>query len=225
MQDTSGEEHREPGLSLQVVREIAAEIGVEAHLVDRAAASLSRSSPSRVAALVGGPIKERLVDTHAHKLSESEIRELVDRIRGVMHRRGQVTDAIGSVQWQAEGLETVALTISPEEEGTRIQILADRSVALGLSLGPPTFLGLLIAGIIADGLQPGIGASIAMVGTGGLVGLGIGRTIWGITARSFRRRLDALHSEVVRFMGGREEEEHLASAPSDLEREADGSPS
>ncbi|MEE2900413.1 MAG: hypothetical protein VX815_18275 [Gemmatimonadota bacterium] len=51
------------GLSLQAVRDIAEEVGVEARYIDQAAESLLLDPPGRRSGLLGGPLTHHVGDT------------------------------------------------------------------------------------------------------------------------------------------------------------------
>ena len=207
LQDREGEGTASEQLSLEVVREIASEIGLESRFVDQAAASvLEGAGSSRASTLLGGPIRERLEASVGGPLSEEGASELVDRIRSVVHRQGEVSHVLGSVEWRSEGEPAIGVTISPRGDRTRVRIVGDRSKSLAPTLAIPSIAGLAVAGIVVDSLQPGTSAMLGILGTGGIAGLAIGRATWAIMARSFRRRLEALREEVGRFMPGVAEE-------------------
>jgi hypothetical protein len=205
LQDESGEGLASHGLSLEVVREIAEEIGVESRFVDEAASSVLEGGTTQI--VLGGPIRERLGASYARTLSEEETSELVGRIRRVLKRQGEVSQSLGSVEWRTGDVDSLAVTISPRGDETDIQIIGDRSGSLVPTLAIPSVAGLAVAAIIVDGLQPGTFEGLSILGTGIVGGLAFGRAIWWRTSRSLRRRLEALQDDVRRYMEGSEGED------------------
>ena len=188
------------GLSLEMVREIAAEIGVEPRFVDRAAALMTDERFSRAADLFGGPFKVQLRDDYARDLSEEDLREVLRIVRQVLQRQGEAKEALGSLEWTYEGLSTLSVTVAPRGEGTSVQIIGDRTGEGSMIYTLPIVAGLGIAGIIVDAVQPGLGGMVAILGTGGVAGVATARTMWSVATRSFRRRIDRLRFEIARFM-------------------------
>jgi len=201
LQEQAADGGSDRGLSLDMVREIAREVGVDPRYVDRAARSvLARVTSERSWALLGAPMRERVETSFSRALSEPEMAELVAAIRGALGRQGEVSSALGAVEWKTDGLQAVAVTITPEPSATRVEILSDRSAALAPATVVPTAVGLVAAGIVVDTVQPGTAAMLALLGAGAVAGLGVGRTIWSILSRSSRRRVEALHEAIRRFM-------------------------
>ena len=188
------------GLSLQSVREIAAEIGIDPEFVNEADSALDRNQGSTMAALAGGPVRHQSWSTYDRALSEEDVRQLIDRIRAASDRQGRVEASLGTVEWKSGGATSLAVTVTRHAAGTDVRIMADRSGALSPVIAIPTVASLAIAGIIVDGLQPGIGGQLAILAGGIAGGLGVSRVIWRGMTTSFRQRLGRVGASVRDFM-------------------------
>jgi hypothetical protein len=69
LQEETGGSQTIDGLSLETVREIAAEIGVDRRFVDEAAASVLNVHDSRAASLMGGVLREYVTTSYDGVLS------------------------------------------------------------------------------------------------------------------------------------------------------------
>ncbi len=188
------------GLSLESVREIAAEIGVESRFVDRAAALLVDQPPVQANSLLGGPLRVQLQDTYDRKLSEQELRDLLGIVRQVLHRQGEVQEALGSLEWKYESLDAIGVTVAPRSEGTAVQVVVDRTGAAATAFTLPIVAGTAVGGIIIASIEPGLGGIIGILLAGSAGGFAVGRTIWSAWTRVFRRRLDRLRQEIAIFI-------------------------
>ncbi len=97
------------------------------------------------------------------------------------------------------GTTRLTVSITPRAETTDVQIIGDWSPSIAPILGIPVVAGSAAAGIVVDGLQPGIPETLAILGTGATAGLGVGRAIWSGVARPSQRKLWGLQGEVRRF--------------------------
>ena len=190
------------GLSLEAVRDIASEVGLEPRFVDQAAASLAHDPAVKKHSLLGGPLTHHLGDTFARTLTDAERIELLDVIRGVLKHQGEVNEVMGSLEWKTVGrMNGMTVTINSNDESVAVRVFNDLSGIAALTWVASIATGLVAGGIVVDSLQPAsllVAASI--LGAGGTVGLGVARTIWSATTRAFRRRAERLREEIARYL-------------------------
>jgi hypothetical protein len=197
LQEHSGLPTAGEGVSLEVLREIAVEIGLDPAYVDQAAMSVLNDSGPLSTRLLGAPIRERHGTSIPGSLSEQQLWELIERLRGALGHQGRLTNSLGSVEWGAGDL---AVSITPRGEATEVQFIGDRASSVAPMVAIPLAAGLTLAGAIVDMLQPGNLEALAMLGAGAAGGLAVARGVWLGATRSFRRRLRLVQLEVRRFM-------------------------
>lgn len=191
------------GLTLQAVREIADEVGLEPRFVEEAAASLAHDSErTGLSIVLGGPTQHQLRSTFRRRFAESERAELLDAVRRYAGHDGEIREVLGSVEWRSMGLVTgTTLAIDEGDDKIVIRVRADAS-----GLAAFTWIGSIVAGLVAGGVavgavQPGsILGVAAIVGSGGAVGVGLARSLWSRAARRVQDRARRLQDEVGRFL-------------------------
>ena len=189
------------GLPLQVVRDIAEEVGLHARFVDQAAASLLHDPPVRGHGLLGGAITYLVADTFARSLTSVQRAELLDVIRGSLRHQGVVRDVMGSVEWSSVGRPTrTTVTVQSHDESVSIRVFTDLSGVAAMIWVVTIVSSLGVAGAIVDSLQPSFAAALPIFGIAGAVGVGLARTIWSATVRFFRRRTERLREEIASYL-------------------------
>lgn len=190
------------GLSLETVRDIAGEVGLEPRFIDQAVASLAHDAAVEEFSLLGGPLTHHLGDTFARTLTDAERIELVDVIRGVLKHQGEVNEVMGSLEWKTVGrMAQRTVTINSSDESVAVRVFGDLTGIAALTWVASIATGLAAGGIIVDSLQPAsllVGAWI--LAGWGAVGVGVARTIWSATNRAFRRRTERLREEIARYL-------------------------
>lgn len=188
------------GLTLHEIQAIAREIGLDAELIERAAAALPATEESAAARFFGGPQRYRLEYTARGELSRDGLNRVVDSIRRTTGHQGKLEEALGSMEWQTVGeLSQIAVRVSPHEGETSIQIIGDRSAASAVLFIVPMVIGAIGIGITGAVVEPTSVAGIVGVITGPLTAAFLtGRTIWATTTKRFRRKLRDLMDAVSR---------------------------
>lgn len=191
LQEGEGRVDTSHGLSLEEIQAVAAEIGLDPALVERAASLLPRTTTSRLARVFGGPSKYQLEYSAAEEISRDDFGKIVDAIRKAAGHQGEVSEVLGSLEWKTVGeLSQIHVTVSPRDGQTFVRVLADRGPAGALTFifpGLAGILGFVIAGAITEpstALEILSLAAIAMSGA-----FLTARTIWKTTTSRFRPRL------------------------------------
>ncbi len=189
----SGGAPESSGLSLQAVREIAEEVGLETRFIDQAAASLLRDPPGKGPGLLGGAVTYRVQDTFARTLTRAQQVELLDVVRGALRHQGEIRDVMGAAEWSSVGLVSrTTVTVHSHDDSVSIRVFTDLTgVALAIWIAPILFSFVIGAIIIQSPvLLPVIVA----------FGVGVARTIWSATARFFRRRTERLREQIALYL-------------------------
>lgn len=188
------------GLTLHEIQAIAREIGLDAALVERAAAAIPATEESAAARFFGGPQRYRMEYTARGELSRDGLNRVVDSIRRSTGHQGKLEEALGSMEWQTVGeLSQIAVRASPHEGETSIQIIGDRGAASAALFIVPLVVGAIGIGVTGAIVEPTSVAGIVGVVAGPLTAAFLtGRTIWATTTRRFRKRLRDLMDAVSR---------------------------
>jgi hypothetical protein len=179
-------------LSLEDIKVVAREVGLDPALVDRAAAALPLGADNTTARILGGPSKYQMEYTASGQLSEADLGRVIDAIRRATGQQGKVTEVFGSLEWQTVGeVSQIHVTVSPRDKQTSLKVMGDRGATGALLFG---IIGIA-GGLVSTGIAGAIIEPTSVAGVVGLVTgcLGTGfltaRTIWATTAKGFRSKL------------------------------------
>ncbi|MBT8335463.1 MAG: DUF3110 domain-containing protein [Gemmatimonadetes bacterium] len=200
------------GFSLAEIKAVAAEAGFDPALVERAARLMPEGGgPSRLERILGGPIRHRVETRYDRPLDDEKAARLLAAIRTEVEERGHGTAHTNGVTWQSAGVGTDWLVNAASDgEGTRLRVIADRRVALGV-VGTATVIGTLAVGIATVLFFELIELQSQVLGWSTLSGLllgtmAIGRSVWARATRRVPARIAALMDELGRVLGGDEDD-------------------
>lgn len=182
------------GLSLEDLREVAEEAGIDPRFVD-IAVSREGGAVQRGSAWGRGAPSRWLVSSEVPvELTEDERRRLVPALRSIMDHEGEVNEVLGRLEWRHNGDELGAVTVSvgSADGTTDIDVSANRNGEVGLmfGLGVP-FGGLLGGAGIVDLLglaDTGPITLVAALAMGGVSWAAL-RFGWRFRSRWWERRL------------------------------------
>jgi hypothetical protein len=187
------------GLSIEEIKAIAREVGLDPSLIERAAAALPAAGRGRMARLFGGPDSYQLRDSAPGEISEADFGQIVDAIREVMGHQGEATVTMGSLEWRTVAQVTqIYVTVSPRDGETATRVFADRGGAALLTFFLPTVLWGIAFGISGAILEPSTApAVLSLLGAAAGGALLTGRTIWKRATTRLEARLAALMRTVA----------------------------
>jgi hypothetical protein len=201
-----------PRYTLADIQEIAAGAGIAPDHVASVAASLGDARAPRGGGVLGAPHRFRFEDSIEGEVADDVIGELFDIVRRALGVQGEVTEALGSVEWKGQdalGLHYV--TVARRGGRSTISILSargDAAVTAATAGGVAAFFGSIALGSAAVSLLA-VAAPIAAA-TGFGVAMG---TAWGATRLAWRRyargvvaRTESLGSALVAAARGAVEE-------------------
>ncbi len=188
------------GMSLEEIKSIAVEAGIDPAKIAKAASLLARSDHAGTAAKIfGGPSKYHLEYAAKGEIPQEDLGRLVDVIRRATKDQGKGTQVLDAFEWHTiGGGDRIYVNITPRDGETTVQIIADRTAT-----GILTFLGsglpwLIAAVAIGEGLDVSSVVGIASVLAGAAGGaLLTFRTFWKSTATGFRRKLTGLMEDIT----------------------------
>jgi hypothetical protein len=190
------EEHRTgggsgEGLTLQEIRAVAAEMGLDSASVERAAALLPAAGAGALVRVFGGPGLYQMEYTATGEISRDGLTRVVDAIRRVTGHQGKVTEVLGSLEWETVGeLSQIHVTVSTVEGQTAVRVLANRELAGALTYFLSGVVGLIGMGIIGAITEPTTVLGITSLVAGCLGGAFLtSRTLFKSTAKRFSSKL------------------------------------
>jgi hypothetical protein len=190
------------GLTLEEMRSIAAEAGIDPEAVTRAAAVVGATEwegkSGLAAAIFGGPSKFHLDCELPGKIPEEEMGRILERIRRAAQHQGEVNEILGGVEWKTVGeLSAINVNVSPRGDSTSVQVVGDRSAAGALTFTFPIGGAAVLVGALGATFEPTSAAGIISLITGTLgAGFLTARTLWVVGSRRFRKRLTKLMEAV-----------------------------
>ena len=203
---------QEEGLSLEEMKAIAAEAGIDPALIERAALTIPEVEPSSaLTRVLGGPLRMRSEVYVPRSLDASAAAHLLDLVRASIERQGKGDATESGMSWHSVGEGSqIIVTAHAEGPGTRIKVRVDRTGPL-VATGLFTFLGTLATGIAIlaagnAGLTAAIGVPLFGAGVAGV--LAAARTAWGNMTRGLQEQMGALTGAVSRAFDRQDDGTH-----------------
>ena len=191
---------RTSGMSLEEMKSIAQEAGIDPALVERAAGLLPRAPELNAAErFLGGTVKHRLEHSVPVALTDERIGALTWVIRSAADHHGKVDANVAGLEWRSVGEPSQTyVTVTKGPDQTNVSVAVDRSGALLLT-GVASLAGGIMVGALAFGLVEPESAILAtgLVGGGIIGGLVTARAYWKASTRSFRRKVDTIMERVT----------------------------
>ncbi len=180
---TSAEERglaRADGFTTEELKQIASEAGIDGRFIDAALADRSiRLSDPAPAGLLGSA-RCSLHGSVAGTLSRDRQAAIIGSLRKSTALQGRVSETSLGIEWRADELSQLAVSISPQGDSTAIELVASRGAMIAL-LSFATFLPTLILIVaLAEGFSLGMAP--------GLVLLAVGLSAWLTTVSTISRR-------------------------------------
>jgi hypothetical protein len=179
------------GLTLEELRQVAEEAGIDPRFIDLAATDVDGPVEKQGIGLAGGAYRWHFRTSVPGTLGDEDRERLLHAIRSVMGQKGEIADVFGRMEWSHDdGAGPIIIGISSRDGETEIDVSAVKSTeasmihALGIPFGG-VFGGAAVAGLL--GLSGG--AAIPAIVVAGGASWGAARIGW--KARSFwwERRL------------------------------------
>ena len=215
---TSADPH-DPGLSLEQIKRIAAEVGIDPRRIELAASNLLESSPVPTNPYAGIPTTVQFQTTvPGMEVADVSRHDFVDLIRSTLGRQGIVGDEAGSLQWKARdpfGGRYVSLTPSPE--GARLRVLGNFRDGLLTCLAIVGMLFFAGGTVVLSGA--GLGPAITVLG-GAVAALIPPRFAYRWWRKREDARMAALHGKLLALLNA----SASSDATEDRERRVDETP-
>ena len=187
---------REQSYTLLELEQVAAEVGIDPRYVVEAANAVDAEPTTKRAPLLGAPTTYQVSRFVEGEVPEAEFAELLDAIRRVTGRHGEVNRVLGSLEWRTMGPRgETYVTISPRQGKTAMRIGGQYGLGAGLVYGVVGTIGaaLLVGTSVSTGSAIDLG-TLAAVGAGSYLAA---RTAWQVVAARTERRLRKILEEVT----------------------------
>lgn len=216
------------GLTLDEIRSIANEAGIDPEAVTRAASIMGAmgwdEKTTLVSAIFGGPSKFHLDCEIPGRIPPEEMGRILEHIRRAAEHQGEASEVLGGVEWKTVGeMSAINVNISPRGDSTSVQIVGNRDSAGALSFVFPMMGAAILVGALGATFEPTSAAGIISL-VGGTLGAGFltARTIFVTGSRKFRKRLTHLMDTVS--MSVEKTAERDPALPALPSSEVEGSP-
>jgi hypothetical protein len=198
-----------PRYTLAEIQEIAAGAGIAPEHVASVATTLRDARAPRGGGLLGAPDRFRFEETIDGEVADDVIGELFDLVRRALGVQGEVTEALGTMEWKGEeSMGWSYVTVARRGGRTTIAALTTRSDAAGAAVtvsGLGAFAGSvgLSAALVttaelwastALAAPVGVVAGIALATSGAWAAM---RTMWRRYARKVVAQTESLGSTLV----------------------------
>jgi hypothetical protein len=179
------------GLTLEELRQVAQEAGIDPRFVDLAASDLNAPVERVDGKLAGGALSWNFQASLEGEIGDVDRDQILHAIRSVLGQKGELADVYGRMEWSHDdGSGPIIIGVSTRDGRTEIDVTAAKSTeagiihALGISFGG-IFGGAAVAGIW--GLSGAL--AVPVVAAMGVVSYGATRLGWRLRSQWWERRL------------------------------------
>ena len=187
------------GLSLEELREIAAEAGIDPSLITRAVEEMESRGGLVPLSFLGPPAVRRETRAVPAELTREQLKDLIRIMDQAIPSQGTVTEALDSVRWNSSNrTKGILVAVEPGDGETILRVEEGYGAHIRhICHFVPMAYGL-VGGMI-PGLELGLGAvaTIALAALGTAVGYGLGDGIWRAISAGSARRVKSLAAKLA----------------------------
>lgn len=187
-------------LSLEDIKAIGAEVGIDPALIEQAARIVPRRrAESAFERLIGGPLRHR-VDAHFPiALTQESATHLLSAVRAETAKEGKGQADASGMSWHSEpGARRVSVTAHSDRDGTEVRVGVDRTGAFF----PFAILALMVIfswfWFFTEDIESL--SDLLILLTVPVGGLAIARSLWASSTRAIDGRTTALLNTVSRSL-------------------------
>ena len=204
------EEDSEPhdgidGYSLSEIKDIGAEVGIDASRVERAASSLAPATGGPGSGWLGAPTSLSVRRRVDGELASVPTSELLSAIRRGMGSAGEFSDTNGLLEWRSTGAELGQrlITLSSNDGVTAVEGMADLKEAAVVIHAPAVLVGL-IGSILGFIFAANSGSGIGLLAVAALVPVLLfgTRRFFSRVSGSQLRKLEGVVEELAALIRG-----------------------
>ena len=187
---------QEQSHTLTELERVAIEVGIDPRYVAEAAAAVDAESSTKRAPLLGAPTTYQVGRIIEGEVPETEFSEMLDAIRKITRRQGEVSRVLGAFEWKSGGPSgETYVSIAPRNGKTSIRIGGRYGAGAGFVYCATGVIGaaLLVGTAVSRGSPIDLG-TLAAVAAGSYLAA---RTAWQVVAGKAERRLRKVLEEVT----------------------------
>lgn len=187
-------------LSLEDLRQVAAEVGIDPRFVEMAADRVHQAVDEEEHVLAGAPHAWTVHRTVPGEVREDDRDRIVRAIRNVMGQKGEVEDVYGRMEWSFDdSLGPVMVGLSSRDGRTEIDVSARRGSEPGMLHGLGAPIGGLVGGGLLGGVVLGLSGPLILLPMAAMTVVSYGGTrwIWKRVAPRWEARLERLADAVA----------------------------
>ena len=189
------------GLTLDELRQIAEEAGIDPRFVDLAVSDADAPIERRGHALAGGPYSWRFHAEVSGDLDDDDRGRILQAVRSVMGGKGDFADVYGRMEWSLdEGLGPTIVGISSRDGRVEIDVTAMKAGEVGLLFGMAVPFGGMVGGAAVASLLGVSGAPL--IAAMAVVSYGASRIAWRLRGEWWERRLRRLVERISSIAQG-----------------------
>ena len=194
------------GLSLEEMKAIAAEAGLDSDLVEKAARLTPVRPESPMTRILGGPVWHELDAHFPASMTEERAAHLLAGVRAIAQQQGEGDASASGMSWHSvgDGSQTF-VTANNEGSGTRVRVTVDRRGGLIIT-SFLSFVGSVAFGVVTvlvfEAMDfAAVATGWAILGGGIAAILAAGRAYWVSSTQRFREKTAALMDMIDRSLG------------------------
>jgi hypothetical protein len=188
------------GITLEDLREVAAEVGIDARFVQLAADRVRHAPRSEGHWFAGAPFAWKVRRTVPGVVRAEDRDRIIQTIRDEMDARGSVEDVYGRMEWtHDDGAGPVVVGLASREGMTEVDVSARRGSEVGLLQTMGILTGTFVVGLPVGAALLGLGGAglaATMAGAAGASYLA-GRSMWKWAAARWEERVERLVESVA----------------------------
>ncbi len=188
-------------LTLEDLRQIAAEAGIDPRYVDMAATDSQTPAVRESSTLAGGDYSWSVHRTVYGEVAEEDRDRVVRAIRSVIRAKGELEDMYGRMEWSYnDGLGPIMVGLVSRDGMTEIDVSARRSEEVGLWYG---LVGIPFGGALGGAAVAsvvgvsGAPAVLPIVGLMAVTGWGGLRFLWSRLSKAWESKVNRLADAVA----------------------------
>ncbi len=179
------------GLTLEELRQVALEAGIDPRFVDQAATKEAAPLHGRGEYWAGAPYNWEVQASVPGEIQDADRERILYAIRSEMGQKGELDYVFGRMEWSFnDGVGPVIIGLSSRDGRTEATVHAARLQEAQLlhGLGVP-FTGIFGGAIVAKGFGLSGLAGLPLIGSISLVSFGVIRMGWKARARWWERKV------------------------------------
>ena len=164
-----------------------------------------------ISSLLGAPMRFDL-SASGKAIEPDQYGEIANLITGLTHRRGEVLDRDGRLDWRnLSDVESLQITVRSDQDQAHVRIRADYAAMTFFAFFAILFSGMFIAAALGGfAFQPSTLEGMALIGLVELLDPAAARTIWKSFAQKRHRDLQRLLDALTAFANGAKDYDEVA---------------